>query len=177
MAEDAGAATEKAGIPQLDLTAFPNQLFWLVVVLVVMYLIVSRVVIPRIGGVLGQRTKTIQDDLDEAVRLDESTAGLNQETAARMAEAKSQADRIAAEARALARAEQDKAIAKATEEIAAKSDEAEARIEAIRQSARASVQEIATAAADEIVKTMMPGRDARGRVEVAVQARLNGAGN
>ena len=41
---------EAAGMPQLDFATFPNQIFWLLVTLVVIYLILSRVVLPRVGS-------------------------------------------------------------------------------------------------------------------------------
>ena len=40
------------GMPQLDFSTFPNQIFWLVVTLIVMYLILSRVALPRIASIL-----------------------------------------------------------------------------------------------------------------------------
>ena len=46
----AGAA--EAGMPQLDFSTFPNQIFWLLVTLAVIYFVLSRVALPRIGAVL-----------------------------------------------------------------------------------------------------------------------------
>src|SRR3989338_7675403 len=42
--------TAKAGMPQLDFSTFPNQIFWLVVTLLVIYFVLSRIALPRIGG-------------------------------------------------------------------------------------------------------------------------------
>ena len=42
-AEAAGHAAKSAGMPQLDFATFPNQIFWLAVALVIIYLILSRV--------------------------------------------------------------------------------------------------------------------------------------
>ena len=56
MAIDATAEAEKAaGMPQLDFSTWPNQIFWLLVTLVVIYLVLSRVALPRIGAVLADR--------------------------------------------------------------------------------------------------------------------------
>jgi F-type H+-transporting ATPase subunit b len=52
---ETGAEAGGAGMPQLDFSTFPNQIFWLVVTLVVIYLILSRVALPRIGAVLAER--------------------------------------------------------------------------------------------------------------------------
>ena len=53
----AGAA--KAGMPQLDFSTFSNQIFWLVITLVVIYFVLSRIALPRIGGALTDRAGTI----------------------------------------------------------------------------------------------------------------------
>ena len=60
------AGGEGAGLPQLDITTWPNQLFWLVVTFGIGYIIMSRMITPRIGNVLEQRGRTIQDDLNRA---------------------------------------------------------------------------------------------------------------
>ena len=43
------------GMPQLDFATFPNQIFWLIVTLVVIYFVLSRIALPRIGAVLAGR--------------------------------------------------------------------------------------------------------------------------
>ena len=59
----AGKAAESAGMPQLDFSTFANQIFWLVVTLVVIYLVLSKVALPRIASVLAERQGTITNDL------------------------------------------------------------------------------------------------------------------
>ncbi len=51
----AEGAEQAAGMPQLDFATFPNQIFWLVVTLVVIYLILNKVALPRIASVLADR--------------------------------------------------------------------------------------------------------------------------
>ena len=64
-----GAAESSAGMPQLDFSTFPNQIFWLLITLVVIYLLLSRVALPRIGGILAERAGTITNDLAAAEDL------------------------------------------------------------------------------------------------------------
>ncbi|MGD9863065.1 MAG: F0F1 ATP synthase subunit B', partial [Pseudodonghicola sp.] len=68
-ADMAHGAASAPGMPQLDFSSFPNQIFWLAVTLVVIYLILSRVALPRIGGILAERTGTITNDLAAAEDL------------------------------------------------------------------------------------------------------------
>ena len=56
-------------MPQLDFSTFSNQIFWLVITLVVIYFILSRIALPRIGGALADRAGTITHDLAEAEDL------------------------------------------------------------------------------------------------------------
>ena len=61
-----GAGKASGGLPQLNITTFPSQIFWLVVTLVVLFLLLSKVALPRIASVLEERADAIADDLDAA---------------------------------------------------------------------------------------------------------------
>ncbi len=54
------------GLPQLRFETFPSQVFWLAVVFVVLYVVLSRKTLPRIQSVLETRQKKIAADLDQA---------------------------------------------------------------------------------------------------------------
>ena len=58
-------------MPQFDPSTFsrPGQLFWLVVSFAVLYWLVVKVAVPRVGGVLDQRARVIQEDIDRATAL------------------------------------------------------------------------------------------------------------
>jgi len=56
-------------MPQFDPSTYASQLFWLAVMFVALYWIVSKIAVPRIGEVLEQRARVIQDDLDRATQL------------------------------------------------------------------------------------------------------------
>ena len=42
-------------MPQLDISTWPPQLFWLAVTFFALYFVISRVAIPRTGGVIALR--------------------------------------------------------------------------------------------------------------------------
>ncbi|MDA0332531.1 MAG: hypothetical protein O3C30_05120, partial [Proteobacteria bacterium] len=44
-----------AGLPQLDISTWPSQLFWLVVLFTAGYTLMAKFVTPRIGSVLEER--------------------------------------------------------------------------------------------------------------------------
>ena len=64
---DAGGSA--LGMPQLCADWMPNQIFWLLVSLVVIYFVLSRVALPRISSVLAERSGTITNDLATAEDL------------------------------------------------------------------------------------------------------------
>ena len=64
-----GQGGEAVGMPQLDFSTWPNQIFWLLVTLVVIYLLLTRIALPRIGAVLADRKGAITNDLAAAEEL------------------------------------------------------------------------------------------------------------
>ena len=67
--EAAGHGGEAVGMPQLDFSTWPNQIFWLLVTLVAIYFLLTRIALPRIGAVLADRKGSITNDLAAAEEL------------------------------------------------------------------------------------------------------------
>ncbi|MDG1236992.1 MAG: F0F1 ATP synthase subunit B' [Amylibacter sp.] len=167
--------TEHAqGMPQLDFSTFPNQIFWLVVTLIVIYLLMSRVALPRIASVLTERHGAIQSDLDKADEMKakavEAEIAYNQA----LVDARAEAQSIVAHARAEIQKDLDVAMLKADAEIAVKTEESAAAIKKISATAVAAIKVVANDTAKEIVKTVMPGAGDAKAVKAAVTARLKG---
>ncbi|MEO0670211.1 MAG: F0F1 ATP synthase subunit B' [Pseudomonadota bacterium] len=175
MATENTSAAEAAGpgMPQLDITTFGNQIFWLLVALVVIYFVLSRVALPRIAGILAERQGTITNDLaaaqDLKARASEAEAAYDKA----LADARAEAQRIAGETRAAIQGDLDAAIAKADAEISAKAAESEKAISDIRAGAQEAVKEVAKDAAKDIVALMGGKADARS-ITAAVNARMKG---
>ena len=66
----AGGKESKGGLPQLDLTTWPTQIFWLIVTFAIAYVLMSRLVTPKIGSVLENRASKIASDLESAKAAD-----------------------------------------------------------------------------------------------------------
>jgi len=177
MAQDATTAANAAGpgMPQLDFATFPNQIFWLVIALVAIYFILSRIALPRIAAVLAERQGALTNDLAAAEELKQRAVAAEAAYQKALADARSEASKIADETRAAIQVDLDKAIARADDEIAAKTTESEARITEIRAGALRSIEDVAADVAGDIVSAVAPGQkvDAKA-LAAAVAARVKG---
>jgi len=163
----------KAGMPQLDFSTFPNQIFWLLVTLVVIYFVLSRIALPRIGSVLADRKGTITNDLAAAEELKQKAVGAEKAYNDALISARAEAGKIVAAAKADIQKDLDKALAKADAEISAKSAESEKRIGEIRAGAMEAVTEVAKDTAKELVAALGGKADAK-TITAAVTAALKG---
>ena len=173
---DAGqavAGAEKAGMPQLDFSTFSNQIFWLVITLVVIYFVLSRIALPRIGGALADRAGTITNDLAEAEDLKSRALEAEQAYEKALADARAEAQNINVAMRAEIQGQIDEELAKADAEISARTEEAAAALGGIRSSAKANVKTVAKATAKEIVAAMGGKADAK-TVTAVVTERMKG---
>ena len=164
---------EKAGLPQLNFDTFPNQIFWLAVTLVVIYLVLSRVALPRIGAVLAERSGTITNDLAAAEEFKQKAVQAEKAYNDALAAARGEAAKIVTSAKADIQKDLDLAIKKADAEIAAKAAESEVKITEIKAGALDAITEVARDTAHELVAVLGGTADAKS-ITAAVTARLKG---
>ena len=176
LADATGVATQAAdapGMPQLNFETWGNQIFWLLLALLAIYFILSRVALPRIGGVLAERQGTISNDIAAAEDLKVKASEAEAAYAKALVDARAEANRIVAEAKADIQSDLDAAIAKADAEIAAKSAESEKAIAEIRAGAMDNVRAVAKDTAQELVAALGGNADAQ-TVSAAVDSRMKG---
>jgi F-type H+-transporting ATPase subunit b len=164
----------EGGMPQLDVTTYPNMIFWLIIALVALYFILTRFALPRIAAVLAERNDAMANDLEEASlykrRAEEAEATYN----AALKTAREEAGKIAAETKAAINAELAKLMATADAEIGAKSAESERRIREIQDSATESVEQVALETARAIVEAFVPKAADSEAIGAAVANRMKG---
>ena len=56
----------EAGMPQLDPEYWPSQIFWLIIIFFTIYILISKIFIPKIKGSIDMREDKIRKDLEEA---------------------------------------------------------------------------------------------------------------
>ncbi len=173
MATETQGAESASGLPQLNFDTFGNQIFWLLIALVAIYLILSRVALPRISSVLAERQGTITNDLTAAEDLKAKVAEAEEAYKKTLADARAEAQKIIAETKASIKDDLDKANEEADAKIAEKTAEGEKRIAEIRAEAMESVREVARDTTGEIVAAIGGKADAE-TVDAAVAAQMKG---
>ena len=145
----------KGGFPPFQKETFASQLVWLAITFVALYLLISRIAVPRIGGIIDERARRIEGDFAAAQAMkDESTAALAAYEKS-LADARNRAQAIGAEIRDKLNAEAD-AKRKATEaKLNADLADAEKQIAATKTAAMANVRGIAIDAAAAIVERLV----------------------
>ncbi|MEZ5898321.1 MAG: F0F1 ATP synthase subunit B [Hyphomicrobiaceae bacterium] len=154
------AATEAAhsgggGLPQLDAHTFAPQIFWLVLTFAVLYFILSKVALPRIGEVLEERADRITRDLEAAQRLKDDTDKALADYEKALADARAKASTIAKDTRDQLAAETETKKASVEKTLAGKLQDAEQRIAATKTKALSAVNDIAADAAGAVVSKLI----------------------
>lgn len=95
---DAAGAAAQGGLPQLDVTTFPTQLFWLAVSFTLLYVLLSRVTLPRVRRLVKNREERIAGDIEAADALAAEAAELAALSARRLQAAKAEANHLITQA-------------------------------------------------------------------------------
>jgi len=138
------AEGEAKGLPQLDITTWPNQLFWLVVTFGIGYVIMSRMITPRIGNVLEQRGRTIQNNLTRAKEAEADAQAMKQEFEASLDDARAKASDASQKAMAEAKANAEAAEAELSAKLTKKTKTAETKLSKVRDEALANINDVAS---------------------------------
>jgi F-type H+-transporting ATPase subunit b len=56
-------------MPQLDVTTFPSQIFWLIVSFVILYLLMANLAVPRLERLVEDRRRRVEGDLEKAAQM------------------------------------------------------------------------------------------------------------
>jgi F-type H+-transporting ATPase subunit b len=162
------------GFPPFESSTFASQLVSLVIAFVALYLIVSRVALPRVGALIDARQNRIEGDLADAQKLkDESEAALKAYEAD-LAAARSKAQAIGAETREKLNAASEAERKTLEDRLAVKLADAEKTIAATRATAMSNVRGIAADAASAIVQRLTGTTPDGSTVASAVDASLKG---
>ncbi|MBU1306223.1 MAG: ATP F0F1 synthase subunit B [Alphaproteobacteria bacterium] len=162
-----GGAHESGVFPPFDPSTFPSQLLWLAITFGALYLVMSKIALPRIDGILANRKSIMDADLAAADASREKTDAAIAAYEAALAAAKAKAQGIANETRESIQADLAAKRSAVEADLTAKVTAAEARILATKTEALTHVDEIATETAQTVV-TQLVGDVSTDSVRAAV---------
>jgi F-type H+-transporting ATPase subunit b len=177
--QQAGAHTEadgghSGGFPPFDSSTFASQLVSLAIAFVALYLIVSRIALPRVGSLLDERQNAIEGDLAQAQKLKDASDDALKAYESELAAARSRAQAIGAETREKLNAASEAERKTLEERLSHRLTEAEKTIASTREAAMRNVRGIAAEAAAAIVQRLTGLAPDGKALDSAVDASLKG---
>ena len=164
-------------MPQFDITTFPTQMIWLVIAFVVLYLLMGRIALPRIGQVLEDRQKRIDDNLDKAEALKAESDTDAASYGEMLTAARDQARGTIYEATQQATADAQRRHTELGERLAGEIKESEARIQEAKNAAIGEIGESAAAVAADAVARLIEVSPSAAEASRAVEAAMKEDGS
>jgi len=160
-----------SGFPPFQSEHFPAQLVWLAISFVLLYVLMSRIALPRIGAILAERSRRISDDLAAAERLKEqsNTAHVAYEKA--LADARTRAQAIASGTREQQAREAENMHKRLEAQLHERLAAAEQSIAKSRTAAMGNVNTIASETASAIVERLIGQRPQPEEIAAALHER------
>ena len=160
---------EVVAFPPFDATTFGSQLFWFAIVFTTLYVMISRVIAPRIAGIIEDRRARIANDLAEAGKMQAraQTAGEAHEKA--LADARANAQKIAQDTRNKLNADADAKRKSLESELSARLVAAEKQVAEMKAKALGNVETVAADATAAIVEKLLGKAPSADAVAAAVK--------
>ena len=153
--EETVGAHEPSGLPQLDMETYPGQLFWLVITFGLLFVLLSRVTLPRIAGSIAARKNRIEGDLGAAEQSKKDASDALAAYEAALAQARNKALALADENRKRIVGEIEALKKEADAKAQDAMGKAEARIATERTRAEGNIRSAAAEAAASIVERLL----------------------
>lgn len=173
-AHSAADGGHKAPFPPFQKDTFASQLVSLLIAFVALYLIVSRIALPRVGKTIDDRQAAIEGDLAEAQKLKDASDTALKAYESELAAARSRAQAMGAETREKLNAASEAQRKTLEEQLSVKLAQAEKTIASTRETAMSNVRGIASEAAAAIVQRLTGVLPDGKSVNSAVDASLKG---
>ena len=134
---------KQGGLPQLNPHGFAPQLIWLAITFLLLYVAMSRMVLPRIGAILQRREEKITGDLERAQELQREAQELSAAMEKSLAEARAKAQATARATADAVNADIGRRQQELGQRLGKQIADAEQRITAARQTALDNVKSVA----------------------------------
>jgi F-type H+-transporting ATPase subunit b len=168
----AAFAAEEGGLPQLDFTTWPTQVFWLIITFALAYLLMWRIVTPRIAAVLEDRHSRLDGDMQRAKQAADEAEQMRVSFEKTLADARSQAMEKTRSTLAAATTEAEKKNAEAANRLAEKVDKAEGEIRKARDTALKELDDVAATSAIAVASSLAGVKVTKPEAAKAVKAAV-----
>ncbi len=162
------AGHESGGLPQFQFQWWPGQIVWMLLIFVVLYVALSKILLPKVGGAIDGRSAKIAGDIADARAMKDKAEAEAQTAADEAAKARASAQKTASDAKAKATAEAAAAMAAEEAVLEEKLSAADARIRKARDAAMGNVKTIAGETAQAIVARLTGGEASKAEVTAAL---------
>lgn len=161
-----------AGLPQLDPSTYSSQVIWLVITFVVLYVLMAKVALPKIGEVLEERQSKIDDNLAKAEELKSQSDAASKAYETSLADARSKAQDAIREVKDAAHAEAAARQSEMNNKLQAKIADSEQVISSARDEALSGIKEVATDVASSAVSKLTGDDPKEASVDKAIDLAL-----
>ena len=148
-------APAQHAFPPFDTQFFPSEIVWLAISFVLLYALMSKVALPRIGAIFAERNKRIADDIATAQGLKERTDAAHAAYEKALADARTRAQNLANVTREREAAAAEETNKRLEAQLHDRLATAEKSIAATRATAMGNVGTIAAEAASAIVERLI----------------------
>ena len=159
-------------MPQLDVSGFPSQIFWLVITFVFLWWLMARVALPKVGLVLEERQKKISDSLDMADDLRKEAASELESYEITISKAHDEARKVINDANQEGTQASADQLAEMRISLTNQIAEVEAEIESVKEKALEdigqSAREVAISTLDKLVGIKIPAKTLNAAVDNAM---------
>jgi F-type H+-transporting ATPase subunit b len=167
---DAAAASGGGGLPQFQMAPWPGEIVWALLIFGLLYLLISKVYLPRVSDTIDAREDKIAGDIGEATRARDAARADLEAAAGELAEARTRAHKVAVDAQEAAKAAAAAGRAEEEARLAQTLAAAEARIAADRAEAMGHVRGIALETAQAMIARLTGLEASAAEVERAIPA-------
>ncbi|ATX82601.1 ATP synthase F0 subcomplex B subunit [Mariprofundus ferrinatatus] len=160
-------------MPQFDTTFFSSQIFWTIISFVLLFVVLSRWVLPRIASILQERTRLIEQEIEEARQKREEVEELRLDYAEKLSSIDSEAKKLFDESEKRILERRSQLMGEWKEEMERRKREFREESEVARQKAireiRAQSAELVVEAAEKVIHQRLDEREARQILEETIE--------
>ena len=143
------------GMPQLDFSTFPNQIFWLVVFCIVLFAIVKIFIIPRMEDIFANRRKIIDGNIAKAEEIRQRVSEIEKQISEEIQKAKVQCDEIMSASGNNIKDQMASALEDSKVATSQLIKEAEGRLKELRDGSETAIEKISEELASEIMRKII----------------------